>query len=137
MLTRLLTAFTEPAYALLRIVSGLLFSMHGMQILFGLFSDSPGPAFGEQQWFGGVMELTTGILIAIGLFTRSAALLASGTMAVAYFQFHWKMRFDANFFPIVNHGELAALNAFLFLFLACRGAGICSVDRARAGRERK
>lgn len=72
--------------------------------------------------------------MAIGLLTPYAAFLASGTMAVAYVQFHWKMQFDANFFPVVNQGELALLYAFLFLFIACRGAGILSVDRARARR---
>jgi putative oxidoreductase len=141
-MTRLLTAFTEPAYALLRIVAGLLFSCHGMQKILGWFADPQNPMkdLQPQMILGGYIELICGLLIAIGLFTRSAAFLASGTMAVAYVQFHWMheghLRFDSNFFPIVNHGELAVLNAFVFLFIACKGAGIFSVHRARAGSER-
>ena len=56
--------------------------------------------------------------IAAGLFASWAAFLASGTMAVAYIQFHWKFAFDSGFFPVVNKGELAALYCFLFLFMA-------------------
>jgi putative oxidoreductase len=53
-------------------------------------------------------------------------------MAVAYTQFHWKLALGAGFFPLVNKGELALLYAFLFLFIACRGAGPWSVDERRA-----
>lgn len=138
MLTRPLTAFTETAYALLRIVSGFLFACHGMQKILGWFADPQHPMTNLplQVHIGGYIELVCGLLMTIGLFTRSAAFLASGTMAVAYIQFHWKLQFDAHFFPIVNGGEPAVINAFLFLFIACKGAGILSVDRARAGHAR-
>jgi putative oxidoreductase len=121
----------EPmAYAALRIVAGSMFLFHGVSKLFGW----PGHAvpFGSQLWVGGVIELVGGALIALGLLTRPAALLASGTMAVAYFQFHWKLEF-ANwaFLPIVNQGEPAVLYCFVFLLIAIRGAGIWSLDRAR------
>jgi putative oxidoreductase len=119
---------TETTYALLRIVSGLLFSFHGMQKIFGILTDQA-PPVGSQLWIGGVIELVCGLLIAVGFQTRLAAFLASGTMAVAYFQFHWKFQMDANFFPGVNHGELAAIYCFLFLYFACRGAGKWGVDR--------
>lgn len=137
-MNRLLASMTELAYALLRIVSGLLFACHGMQKCFGMFADPEHPMtqLPLQMRIGGWIELVTGLLMAIGLFTRSAAFLASGTMAVAYVQFHWKGQMDMNFFPIVNKGEPALINAFLFLFIACKGAGILSIDRARAGRER-
>lgn len=131
MLTRFLQSKTEQSYAILRIASGLLFSFHGVQKIFGVLTESP-PAFGTQMWVGGVIELVCGLAIAIGLFTTWAAFLASGTMAVAYTQFHWKLAFDASFFPDVNRGELALLYAFLFLFIACRGAGIWGVDHARS-----
>lgn len=130
MAPRFLTSNVERAYALLRIVAGLLFSFHGMQKILGVLSDKPGPAFGTQLWFGGVIELTTGLLMVVGLGTRWAAFLASGTMAVAYLQFHWKLQLGPAFFPVVNKGELALLYAFLFLYIACRGAGIWSIDRA-------
>ncbi len=128
MLHRLLPRFAEPSYALLRIVAGALFAFHGAQKLLGFLAKGPGPAMGTQKWFGGVIELVGGLLIAIGLGTRWAAFVASGTMAVAYTQFHWKGRLDDGFFPLVNGGELALLYAFLFLFIACKGAGMWSVD---------
>jgi putative oxidoreductase len=128
-INRLLEPKSEAAYAALRIVSGLLFSFHGVQKIFGVLTDHQ-PAFGTQLWFGGVIELVCGVLIALGIFTRWAAFLASGTMAVAYTQFHWRLQFGAEFLPAVNKGELAILYAFLFLFIACRGAGIWSVQRS-------
>jgi putative oxidoreductase len=90
----------------------------------------------SQQWFGGLVELVCGILIAIGLFTRPAALLASGTMAVAYFQYHWQIQEPGalahlKWVPIVNGGELAVAYCFLFLVFAVSGAGAYSFDRRR------
>lgn len=129
MLGRFLAPGTEAAYALLRIVAGLMFSFHGFQKIFGfLWADRP-PA-GSQLWFAGVIELVAGLAIAFGVFTAGAAVLASGEMAVAYVQFHWKLQGGANFFPTINKGELALLYAVLFLFVACLGAGRFSVDRA-------
>ncbi len=132
MLSRLLEPRIEAAYALLRVVAGLMFAFHGLQILFGVLTEFRPPA-GSQIWFGGLIELVTGLAIAAGAFTAWAAFLASGTMAIAYVQFHWKLALGAKFFPAVNQGELALLYAVLFLFVACRGAGRWSVDRVRAG----
>lgn len=128
MFRRFLEPKTEFAYALLRIVSGLMFAFHGVQKVFGVLTQHQ-PAVGSQLWFGGVIELVAGLAIAAGLFTRCAAFIASGTMAVAYAQFHWKFAFGAGFFPTVNKGELALLYAVLFLFVACRGSGQWSVER--------
>jgi putative oxidoreductase len=130
MLTRVLSPYTEATYVALRIVSGLAFGFHGVQKIFGVLTDHQ-PAVGSQLWIGGVIELVCGFAIALGAFTPWAAFLASGTMAVAYIQFHWQLAFDAKFFPAVNKGELALVYAFLFLFIAARGAGALSVDRAR------
>jgi putative oxidoreductase len=127
---RLLAPFTEPVYAALRIVAGLMFAFHGVQKIFGILTENQ-PPVGSQLWIGGVIELVAGLMIAVGLFTSVAAFLASGTMAVAYLQFHWKFAFGAEFFPTINRGELALLYAFLFLFFACRGAGLASVDGMR------
>ncbi len=135
MLERSLQPLTEPAYALLRVVAGLAFAFHGIQKIFGVLAEQT-PPVGSQIWIGGVIELVTGFCIALGLFTPLAAFLASGTMAVAYTQFHWKLDFGARFFPAVNQGELALVYAFLFLYVACRGGGTASFDRARAKRRR-
>ncbi len=131
MLERLLEPKTDAAYVLLRIVSGLLFAFHGVQKVFGVLSDFQ-PPVGSQLWLGGIIELVAGLAIAAGVFTRWAAFLASGTMAVAYTQFHWKLAFGAEFFPAVNKGELALLYSVLFLFVACRGGGPLSFDRGRS-----
>ena len=64
----------------------------------------------------------------IGLWGVPAAFLVSGTMAVAYVQFHWKLQLGAGFFPSQNQGELALVYCFLFLYIACRGAGLASLD---------
>jgi putative oxidoreductase len=133
LLARTLSVLVEPAYTLMRVVAGLMFSMHGMQKLFGLLSEGPGPEVGSQLWFGGVIELVCGLALAVGLLTRWAAFLASGTMAVAYVQFHWKLAGGAAFFPVVNKGELALLYCVVFFFIACRGAGRWSFDRTDSG----
>jgi putative oxidoreductase len=75
----------------------------------------------------GPIELIGGILVMIGLFTSPAAFLSSGLMAAAY----WMAHGFQGLLPIQNHGELAALYCFAFLFIAARGAGIWSVDASR------
>ena len=131
MLTRFLEPKSEAVYVLVRVVAGLMFAFHGVQKLFGVLSGFQAPV-GSQAWFGGIIELVTGVAIAAGAFTTWAAFLASGTMAVAYIQFHWKLALGAAFFPGVNKGELALLYSVLFLFIACRGGGRWSVDGRRA-----
>jgi len=128
--SRDLARYEPMAYAALRIVAGGMFVFHGLTKLFGWLGSSQ--EVGSQLWIGGVIELLGGALIALGLVTRPAALLASGTMAVAYFQFHWKLKLDDwAFLPAVNHGELAVLYCFVFLLIALRGPGIWSLDRRR------
>ena len=123
-----LAKYSEHAYALLRIVTGLMFSFHGAQKIFGILSDFQA-AMGSQAWFGGLIELIGGLSVAVGFKTRWAAFLASGTMAVAYFQFHWKFQLGSNFLPAINQGELAVLYCYVFFFIACRGGGIWSLDK--------
>lgn len=125
-----LKPFAEGAYALLRIVSGFLFAFHGVQKVFGVLTDQQ-PTLGSQIWIGGVLELVCGAAIALGLATSLAAFLASGMMAVAYFQFHWRFQFDSAFFPAINQGESAVVYCFLFLYVACKGSGCCSLGRRR------
>ena len=126
-----LSRLAPHAYAVLRIVAGLMFLFHGVQKLTGAFGGHEVP-IDSQLGIGAVIELVTGALIALGLGTRLAALLASGQMAVAYIQFHWKFAGGAKFFPAVNQGELAVLYCFLFLVIACSGGGKASLDEAIA-----
>lgn len=123
-----LEKYSNPTYALLRIVSGLLFALHGVQKVFGLLGGFQPPA-GSQLWFGGLLELIGGLAILVGFQTRIAAFLCSGMMAVAYFQFHWKLQVGAAFWPVVNKGELAVIYCFLFLYLATRGGVAWCVDK--------
>lgn len=119
MLDRVLAPRAGIAYVVLRIAVGLMFAFHGMQKVFGVFGLARDVM--SQLWIGGVIELATGVMVAFGLGTRWAAFVASGTMAVAYVQFHWQFRLDENLLPAINHGELALVYALLFLFIACQG----------------
>jgi putative oxidoreductase len=119
-LARALAPHADHAYSLLRVVAGLLFAFHGAQILLGWFMPMDVP-FGSQAWFGGVIELVTGLAIAAGVRTTWAAFLASGTMAVAYVQFHWRFDLGEKFLPAVNQGEPTLIYSLLFLYIACRG----------------
>ena len=123
-----LAKYSDQAYALLRIVAGFMFLFHGAQKILGILSESQ-PAIGSQLWFGGLIELVAGLLIFVGFKTRWAAFLASGEMAVAYFQFHWKFQLGSAFFPAINKGEMAVLYCFVFLFIACRGGILWCLDK--------
>lgn len=125
-----LGGYAPAAHGLLRIVSGLLFLAHGTQKILsfpggeragsGLALDNPGA-------IAGLIELVTGVLIALGLFTRPAAFLASGTMAAAYFIAHAPQ----SFWPINNGGDAAILYCFIFLYFVFAGPGAFSVDAVR------
>ena len=117
------------ALALLRIMTALLFIAHGLQKYFGF--PVPGP-FGLVAPFSlmgvaGALELVGGSLVLIGLFTRPAAFILSGMMAVAYFIGHA----PRGFYPILNQGELAILYCFVFLYIAAAGSGPWSLDAMR------
>lgn len=121
------------ALAVLRIMTGLLFLEHGTQKFLsfpdgqyagtGLALDNPGA-------FAGLIELVCGLLVALGLFTRPAAFLASGTMAAAYFMAHAPQ----GFFPVNNGGDAAILYCFVFLYIAVAGPGAWSIDGSRRRR---
>jgi putative oxidoreductase len=126
---RFLGRFAPQLYAILRIVAGLMFFMHGTQKILGWPPSGKGGGgpLPTMALISGWLELILGALIAVGLLTSIAAFLASGEMAVAY----WMVHFPNGFWPIVNQGELAALYCFVFLYFAAAGAGIWSIDAAR------
>lgn len=124
--------FAPHAYALLRIVTGLMFAMHGSQKLLSWPSGQGMPDDPLLQ-LAGVIELVGGLLIAIGLLTPFAAFLASGQMAVAYFKAHASQ----SIWPLLNQGELSVIYCFVFLFMAAHGSGIWSVDAIRRGGARR
>lgn len=122
-----LSRYSPHLLALLRVFAGLLFLAHGLVKLFGFPAGAqPGqvPLFGLMG-AGAVIELVTGTLIMLGLFTRPAAFIAAGQMAVAYWMFHA----PSGFYPILNQGELAILYCFVFLYIAAAGPGAFSLDR--------
>jgi putative oxidoreductase len=121
--------FAPHLHGILRIVAGLMFLQHGLVKLFGF---PAGAEPGQQPLMGmmgaaGVIETATGLLIALGLFTRPAAFIAAGFCAAAY----WMVHGMQSFFPILNQGELAALYCFVFLYLFAAGPGAFSIDGAR------
>jgi putative oxidoreductase len=124
-MNRILGRHADKVYAIFRIVAGFLFMCHGLQKVFGVLGGEKAD-LSTLGGFAGVIELTCGFLIMIGFLTSWAAFLASGTMAVAYFMVHQPM----GTWPIQNKGELAALYAFAFLYIAARGAGPLSVAAA-------
>lgn len=120
------------ALALFRIVIGFLFALHGTAKLFGWPATKSGAVpFGTwPYWWAGVIELAVGVLVALGLFTRSAAVIGSGTMAFAYFTEHQAK----GLLPIENGGELATLYCFAFLLIALIGPGAFALrDRGPDG----
>jgi putative oxidoreductase len=120
---RNLSRYEGYFYAVLRIIAGALFACHGAQKLFGALGGQS-EINDPEGLVAGIVEFAGGILVCAGLFTRIAAFLASGEMAVAYFKAHA----GRSFWPILNHGELAVLYAFLFLYVFFRGHGFWSID---------
>jgi putative oxidoreductase len=117
--------------SLLRIVAGAIFLLAGTMKIFAFPAGMPpngGTAvFPSQIWIGGALEVVCGGLLLLGLFTRPAAFLMAGQMAVAYFQFHA----PGGFWPILNNGVTAVLYCFVWLFFSAAGPGPWSLDARR------
>ena len=127
------SSFQSHALALLRIVVGYTFTLHGAQ-KFGALGGLGGHAAAAYSmlWFAGVIEIIGGPLIILGLFTRPVAFILCGEMAFAYFRVHihvgpWP-------FPLLNGGEITVLYCFIFLYLVFAGAGAFSLDRTVRGK---
>lgn len=127
---RFLGKYSPYLYAILRIVAGVMFAMHGSQKLFGVPGGGDTVEIASLMGVAGIIEFVGGIMIAIGLFTSIAAFIASGQMAVAFFMAHAPQGLN----PLLNEGELAVLYCFLFLYMAARGSGVWSVDSLLPGR---
>lgn len=126
--TTALGAWEPRVLSIVRIVTGLMFMAHGTTKLLHFPASEMFPAgqpLPTLMLVGGLIELVAGALIAVGLFTRPAAFLASGEMAVAYWMMHFK---PDNPFPSNNGGDAAILYCFIFLYLVFRGAGPWSID---------
>ena len=117
-------------YAIMRIVVGLMFAVHGCQKLFGVPGNMPRVPLASLMGLAGGIEFVCGVLVVLGFFGGCAAFLASGQMAFAYFMVHCPHNFDSlvQFFPIVNKGEPAVIYCFVFLYIAAQGSGVWSVD---------
>jgi putative oxidoreductase len=120
--------------SLLRIIAALLFLQHGLSKFFGFPSaTAPHPTLFDLEWFSATIEMVGGVLLTFGLFTRVAALIMSGEMAVGYFLVHA----PKSFYPYLNGGELAVLFCFVFFYLVFAGGGPLSLDALIFGRDRQ
>ena len=122
-----LAVHAPKMHGILRIMSGLLFTAHGAQKFLSFPAGENagyGWTFEGPAAYAGIIELICGALIAVGLLTRPAAFLASGTMAVAYFMAHA----PKSFWPINNGGDAAILYCFVFLYFVFAGPGAFSLD---------
>ena len=123
-----LSRWQPQLLAMLRIVAGLLFLEHGLSKFFGFPVPFPVQPLPPLLVAAGVIECVGGVMITLGLFTRIAAFIASGEMAIGYWMMHVP---NGGFWPLANKGESAILFCFIFLYLAAAGAGAWSVDEAR------
>jgi putative oxidoreductase len=111
--------------SILRIMAALLFMEHGLSKFFGFpAATMPPPTLFDLEWFAALIEFGGGVLLTLGLFSRAAAFIMSGEMAIGYFLFHAPQ----GFYPYVNHGEAAVLYCFVFLYLVFAGPGPWSLD---------
>ncbi len=131
MLNRIIpTSWSGPLHAALRIVAGLLFLEHGTSKYINFPATeyfANGVEIFSLMGLAGVLEVIGGLLIIFGLFTRIAAFVLAGFMAVAYFMAHAPQ----NFFPMNNQGDAAILFCFIFLYFSAAGAGPWSLDANR------
>ena len=122
-----LGAWAPVFLSILRIVAALIFMAHGTAKLLGFPASEMSPAAFSLPWLAGAIELVGGALLAIGLYSRAAAFVMSGTMAAAYFLAHAPQ----SFYPVLNGGDAAILYCFVFLYIVFAGPGPWSLDATR------
>jgi putative oxidoreductase len=120
-----LNRYSSQILGITRIVSGLAFLEHGTTKFLNFPPGTMHPAVTTLPGAGGLIELIAGTLIMLGLFSRCAAFIASGEMAVAYCAVHFK---NGGFFPTQNGGDAALLFCFIFLYLAAAGPGSFAIN---------
>ena len=118
--------------SIVRIMVALLFLEHGSAKLLGFPDNGPLRELFTLSWFSGAIELVGGALLAVGLFSRCAAFIMSGEMAVGYFMSHA----PNSFFPLLNRGDAAILYCFIFFYIFFAGPGPWSIDAALARSKR-
>lgn len=132
--TKGLVAEWEPrVLSIVRIIVGLLFMEHGLGKLFGFPPFPNQPAAFHLLWFAGIIESAGGLLLALGLFTRVAAFIMSGEMAIGYFIVHA----PRSFYPVLNGGDAAILYSLIFFYFFVAGGGAWSLDRLRSSQPAK
>jgi len=119
-----LTSWSPHALSLLRVASGAAFLAHGTMKWLNFPPSTMEVTFTSLSGIAGLIELVGGTLLVLGLFTRPAAFLCSGTMAAAYFIAHAPQ----SFFPVLNRGDAALLYCFVFFYLVFAGPGPWSLD---------
>ena len=125
-------SYAPMMLSILRIMAALIFLEHGTQKILGFPPGGPDPLPHPMTmlWWAGMIEMVPGFLLAVGLFSRTAAFLAAGEMAFAY----WIGHAPRAFWPVDNGGDAAILYCFIFLYILCAGPGPWSLDAAIAGR---
>ena len=117
--------WTPVAVGTLRIVTALLFLEHGTGKILGFPDSSMAfPPAWTLFWVAGWFEIIGSLLLLFGLFTRPAAFVLAGEMAIAY----WLIHAPQSPFPIINRGETAILFCFIFLLFVATGPGKWSID---------
>lgn len=120
-----LSVYAPQALAVLRIVAAILFILHGTQKVIGFPMAEFSPPLMSLFGLAGIIEIVAGLMILVGFFTRPAAFVAAGEMAVAY----WMAHAPSNLFPSNNGGDAAILFCFVFLYLVFAGPGAWSVNK--------
>lgn len=120
-----LSVYAPQALAVLRIVTAILFILHGTQKIIGFPASDMTPPLMSLFGAAGLIEIIAGLLILVGFFTRPAAFIAAGEMAVAY----WMVHAPGSVFPSINQGDAAILFCFVFLYLVFAGPGAWSVNK--------
>jgi putative oxidoreductase len=119
-----LSKYSPQILGVLRIVVGLLFLEHGLMKLVGFPAAMGAGPLPPLMLAAGIIEVAGGALVALGLFSRFAAFICSGQMAVAYFIAH----FPRGIYPALNGGDAAILFCFIFLYLAAAGPGAFAIN---------
>ena len=117
-------SFAPQILGITRIIAGLMFACHGAQKIFGWFGGMPPGVSPWLIWTAGPLEFFGGLMMALGLFTRTTAFILSGLMAIAYFYGHARN----GFLPKVNGGEPAVLYCWIWLVFAANGPGAFALD---------